>query len=117
MEPFQSNRVVLTWLSIYSPAEGSRLRRSGYVAFTIFVHMINLLELLDSGMFVYRFINVDMEAVGFAILQFTALFTVVYLAIVTYILRSKLVEIMDKFTVNYRLCKHMNKFIIHNRLI
>lgn len=106
MELFYSNKLILTWLCIHPPAEETnRIRRLAYVAFTILVFMISFLGWLDSAIFVYRFIDTNLEAALFGILQFIAMTNVVYLTIIAYILRPKLVEVIQKFTLNYRLCE------------
>lgn len=102
MEPLDLNKRVFQCLNIY-PVAKQLMNSTKYLHPLIAIGMIIIecAALMASILFIFFYLKSDIEKCLYALFQVAALFSVIYMWIVGYILRNTMVEIFTKFQKIY----------------
>lgn len=99
MEPWLTNRRVMTWLSMIPVDEStSKKERIRYVAFTAIVATITSCSLCTSFLLVLFYLPIDFETCVYAIFQVAAEANVLSLLIVALVRRHHIASVFAKLS-------------------
>ncbi|XP_055309198.1 uncharacterized protein LOC129573051, partial [Sitodiplosis mosellana] len=97
---FELNQQIFAWLCIY-PATSSLWVKRFNVSVTVVVLITELLAEIASALFIYEFVGSDFENCLYALFQVAALFSVIYMWLIAFILRETIYDIFTKFQQIY----------------
>lgn len=109
MEPLKTNRLILTWLSVYRAKAGiTRLEKSMHILVSLTVFFGIMGSLLGSIGYFWKFVVTDLEASLYALSQIAAAFNMAYAIVVTFFARQGFTSILQKLTHIYEKSKEWN---------
>lgn len=100
MKPLETNQQILTFLCIFPTT--NKCKRRIYIVLSVFLLVIEICGLASSATFVLNHISTDLEEAIYAIFQVAAFSGLIYMIIVTIILRNK---IIDFFRTLSKICE------------
>lgn len=109
MKVLDLNRRIFTWLNICPTVDDqSHVKKylRGMIAGTIIV--TECLAIVASFMFIHRFLETEIENCLYALFQVAALFSVIYMWTVGFILRNTIAEIFRMFQKIYDSSNHVD---------
>lgn len=102
MNPLETNRQVLTWLSGIPPHESdSKRKRIAYIAFTVGSVSIGVTAAIASATSIYQDVSVNLEDSLYSLITFIGGLQVLYQSIAIVFLRHKLLKIFEKLLTIY----------------
>lgn len=109
MEPLELNKHIFIWLNIY-PIENDENKWSKYLYHLIYgVIVISIfVAFATSLVFILKNIETDIVNSLYALIQVAALFSGVYMCIVSFVQRNKIVEIFMKLQKIHDTCMNFN---------
>lgn len=106
MIPLKCNRIVLTWLCVYPPDEGSSdWTKRAQKIFTIFVFIYNILAFSVTIFTLAWYIERDPEKAIFVIIQTAGGINMVSVPIIITVLRRKITAMINHLDQIYEICK------------
>lgn len=102
MTPLETNRRILTWLCIYpvneNASEQHKILRS---LFGIGVFVANLMVFIVSIVFLVKFASTDIEEALFSVIQLAGTGNILYVSIIIFIVRHKIVGLFKSLDKIY----------------
>lgn len=117
MKPLATNQLVLIWIGACAPGKDiSKRKRLAFIAFGLFLCLINIISTISSAIFVWKFVSIDMEASFYVLFHLCGAIACTYMVVVGFIMRSETSATIKRLTEIYNECKFFlfSKFS-HNR--
>lgn len=112
MIAFEDNRKLLAWLCVYTADKNtSKWRKMPHYAFAGFAMYIYIYSLITSALFFYQNASEDLPMALFAILQISACFNGLYILVITFLLRHRVIAIINKLQKIYDACQYSEQNI------
>lgn len=106
MRPLELNRRILIWMCVYPCDENTtRWKRLAYILFSILIFVLNAIGLIFSTAYFIKYVSIDLEQSLFALLQAVGEANMVYILIITFILRHKITAMLKSLSKIYDMCK------------
>lgn len=106
IKPFKTNRLILTWLSMYPADETARKwKKIAHIITTLIILIITFCMISSSVAFFVRFVSVDLEEALYSLGQIIGYSMVLYMFIVGIFLRHKINAIILRLTDIYKKCE------------
>lgn len=107
MQPLETNRKVLMWLSGYPPDKSvGKWKKIAYILFTFAIIMAHLLSVVAGGTFIYRNRTNHLQETLYSLIHTLGSANMLYQSIVTVLLRHKLAKIFEGLTTIYYESNH-----------
>lgn len=102
MEAFKTNKRIFAWLNIYPSSENPRpFIKCLRILNTALIILTEFLALVASALFIFKFVDRDLENCLYALFQVAALFSMIYMWIVAFCLRNSIADIFAQFQTFY----------------
>lgn len=106
MKPLASTQLMMTWLSMCSVDESTTSRqRTGYIAHTLFVLIVNVINIVGNLAYCLKFISIEFDGAIFAFMVVIGEFGVIYFMIVGILLRQQMDSIFTSLSTIYNRSK------------
>lgn len=97
MEPFAMNKRVLQWHCVYPLDENSsKWMKWACVAFALCVFASNILAIVSSAVYVWKYIWIDLEGSLYALFQVAGWTSLTYGMVIAFIMRKELTATIDQ---------------------
>lgn len=107
MKPLPMIQRVLTWVSVLPAHENtSRWDKLAYLTFSATFMAVLLASGASSIAFILKHISFDIEQASYAMATSMAIFSALYMFIISYFARSKLKAMLNNLATIYEYCKH-----------
>lgn len=94
MVPLETNRRVLTWLSVFPPEEGStKSQKVAYTAFTLWILGVLVFSFVTSLAYFLKYMHRDFGRSLFVMVQITGVSNMFYIVCITFILRHRITAV------------------------
>lgn len=104
--PLKTNRLVLTWFCVYPPEQNTnKWKKLAYAIFALSLLVDSFLISFSSIASILAYISTDFEESLFALMQLFAGSVMIYVVVITFFLRHKIVAICDSLTRIYEASK------------
>lgn len=114
MKPLKMNRCVLTWFCVYPPeSNATKLKKLSYIAFAVLTFAINIMSSVSDAAYFYKSLPINLEESLLALMQLIANATMVYVIVITFLLRQKIVAIIESLTTIYENSKSLFKVYLN----
>lgn len=112
MFPLPTQRRVLIWLCLYPPDEGTNVyQRNMHYVFASSTFGTMTMCLLGSVKYFYEFISIDLEESLYALYIAAATAGVIYMLIVGFLSKHKMVEIFNELAQIYDTSKNIGQLL------
>lgn len=107
MKPLPMIQRVLTWVSVLPAHENtSRWDKLAYLTFSATFMAVLLASGASSIAFILKHISFDIEQASYAMATSMAIFSALYMFIISYFARSKLKAMLNNLATIYEYCKN-----------
>ena len=108
MIPLETNRRILTWFCVYQRenVQMEERERLMHRAFALFIFAMNSIGFIVSVAYFVKFVTIDFEEALFALLQLCGEGNMMYINVITFMLRRKITDIFNAISAIYAECKY-----------
>lgn len=100
--PLPTTRCILTWLAVYpSDKSDKKWKKFASIIICLVIFIANVCGLIASIAFFMKFISIDLEGSIYASYQITGILPLLLAMLISFVLRSNIIDIFEKLTKIY----------------
>ena len=99
MKPLATTQLMLTWYGLLQNKNSTTWQKFAYALFSLFNFIVIVIQCASSAIFVMHFLIIDLELALFGVSQICAFSPILYLSLVTLLLRRRTTAIIEEVTM------------------
>lgn len=108
MIPLKTNRLILTWLCVYQndDMQSGKREQLMHCAFALSILCMHIIGFVASAAYFVKFFTIDFEESLFALLQMCGTANMIYITMITFMLRHQITDIFITISAIYAECEY-----------